>query len=229
MLGRNVRAGAETVAIFEIGRTFIPPSGKEERHLGVLLWGNTASAPSWRLQAKRRLDLFDLKGAIASVVPELSFRQANYPDFALGVEVWSHDQMVGFAGQVSATKSTVAGAVLVAELHADLLLVARESARKFRELDRFPSVTRDIAMIVPEKISHAEVLHAIQEPKEALLESVQLFDLFTGEELGAARKSLAYTLTYRDRSRTLTSEEVTAAHAKIRERLRRELSAELRE
>jgi phenylalanyl-tRNA synthetase beta chain len=229
VLGRNVRAGAETVAIFEIGRTFIPPSGKEERHLGVLLWGNTASAPSWRPHASRRLDLFDLKGAIASVVPELSFRQANHPDLALGVELWSHDQRVGFAGQLSATKSAVPGAVLVAELHADLLMVARESARKFRDLDRFPSVTRDIAMIVPEKISHAEILRAIENPKEPLLESVTLFDLFMGEELGAARKSLAYTLTYRDRTRTLTSEEVTVAHAKIRERLRRDLGAELRE
>ncbi|MDQ2824354.1 MAG: phenylalanine--tRNA ligase subunit beta [Verrucomicrobiota bacterium] len=232
VLGRNVRAGAETVAIFEVGRTFIPPSGKEERHLCLLLWGNTASAPSWRVQTSRRFDLFDLKGAIASVVPKLSFRQANYPDLALAVEVWSHDRMIGFAGQLSATKSTVPGAVLVAELHADLLLVVRESARKFRELDRFPAVTRDIAMIVPEKISHAEILRAIENPKEPLLESVELFDLFSGGEsgdLGAGRKSLAYRLTYRDKNRTLKSEEVTAAHAKIRERLQSELSAELRE
>ena len=161
--------------------------------------------------------------------PARTFRPANYPDLALGVELWSHNQKVGFAGQLSATRSAVPGVVLVAELHADLLLVARDAARKFRDLDRFPSVTRDIAMIVPEKISHAEILRAIEEPKEPLLESVVLFDLFLGEELGAARKSLAYTLTYRDRSRTLTSEEVTAAHAKIRERLRRDLGAELRE
>ena len=79
-----------------------------------------------------------------------------------------------------------------------------------------------------EKISHGEILRAIENPKEPLLESVQLFDLFT-EEIGEARKSLAYRLTYRDQSRTLTSEEVTTAHAKIRERLRRELGAELRE
>jgi phenylalanyl-tRNA synthetase beta chain len=232
VLGRNVRAGAETVAIFEMGRTFIPPSGKEERHLGVLLWGNTASAPSWRMPTSRRFDLFDIKGVIASVVPKLSFRQANYPDLALAVEVWSHDRMIGFAGQLSAAKSPVAGAVFFGELHADLLLVARGSARKFRELDRFPSVTRDIAMIVPEKISHAEILRAIENPKEPLLESVELFDLFSGDEasgIGAARKSLAYRLTYRDRSRTLTSDEVTAAHAKIRERLQSELGAELRE
>src|SRR6267143_356734 len=73
VLDRNIRAGAERVAIFEIGRTFIPPSGKEERHLGILLWGNVAAAADWRSQTKRSLDLFDLKGALESVVPDLSF------------------------------------------------------------------------------------------------------------------------------------------------------------
>ena len=101
----------------------------------------------------------------------------------------------------------------------------------FQEIERFPPVTRDIAMIVPEKLTHAQIVDEIQSVREPLLESVQLFDLFAGEEsrLGPARKSLAYRLTYRDRSRTLTNEEVTAAHAKIRERLQRELGAELRE
>ena len=232
VLERNVRAGAETVAIFEIGRTFIPPSGKEERHLGILLWGNLSRSPNWRWQTSRGLDLFDLKGASECVVPGLSFRPAKYPDLALAVDVWSGDRMVGFGGQLSATKSSAPGPVLIAELHADLLLVVGEFARKFRELDRYPSITRDIALIVPEEISHAEILRTIQEPKEPLLESVALFDLFAGESaagLGAARKSLAYRLTYRDRSRTLTSEEVSAVHAKIRERLQRNLGAELRE
>jgi phenylalanyl-tRNA synthetase beta chain len=119
--------------------------------------------------------------------------------------------------------------VFVVEVHADLLLVSDELVAKFREIEKFPAVTRDIAMIVPEEISHETILRAMKEPREPLLESVELFDLFGGEEIGTARKSLAYRLTYRDRSRTLTSEEVTAAHAKIRERLRRDLGAELRE
>src|SRR5207244_7548967 len=48
VLGRNIRAGAERVGIFEIGRVFVSPKGKEERRLGILLWGDTASAPHWR-------------------------------------------------------------------------------------------------------------------------------------------------------------------------------------
>jgi phenylalanyl-tRNA synthetase beta chain len=228
VLERNIRAGAESVSIFEIGRAFIPPSGKEERHLGVLLWGNVASAPNWRSQTKRNLDLFDLKGALECVVPNLSFRSGKFPDLVLPIEVWSGDRMIGSGGQFSTAKSSAAGPVFVAELHADLLLVADETAKKFRELDRYPSITRDIAMIVPEEIPHEKILRVIKEPKEPLLESVELFDLFT-EEMGATRKSLAYRLTYRNRSRTLTSEEVNEVHARIRERLKRELGVTLRE
>ena len=228
VLDRNIRAGAERVAIFEIGRTFIPPSGREERHLGILLWGNVASAPNWRSPQDRRLDLFDLKGALECVVPNLSFRPGKFPDLDLTVDAFSGHQLIGFGGQLSAAKSKTPGPVFVVEVHADLLLVAGETANKFREIEKFPAVTRDIAMIVPEEVPHEKILRTVQEPREPLLASVELFDLFT-EQIDAARKSLAYRLTYRDRSRTLTNEEVTAAHAKIRERLRRDLGAELRE
>jgi len=227
VLERNIRAGAESVSIFEIGRVF-PSSGKEERYLGILLWGNVASAPNWRSQIKRNLDLFDLKGALESIVPNLSFRPGKSSDLALAVEVCSGDQPVGFGGQLSASKSSAPGSVLVAELHADLLLVKGEAEKKFRELDRFPSITRDIAMMVPDEISHEKILRTIEEPREPLLESVDLFDLFT-EQGGAGQKSLAYRLTYRDRSRTLTSEEVNEVHARIREKLKRELGVTLRE
>jgi phenylalanyl-tRNA synthetase beta chain len=229
VLDRNVRAGAERAAIFEIGRIFVPPAGKEERHLGILLWGNATSRPHWQVSDKRRLDLFELKGAIESLnVAAVSFRRSEHPDLALASEICVNQRPIGFAGQLRAGKVDAPGAVLVAELDVDLALRGTESQKSFREIEKFPAVTRDIAMIVPEEVSHAKILHAIEDPKEPLLESVELFDLFT-EEMGAARKSLAYRLTYRDRSRTLTSEEVNAAHAKIRERLRRDLGAELRE
>ena len=228
VLDRNIRVGAEHVAIFEIGRTFIPPSGKEERHLGVLIWGNVASAPDWRSQTNRPLDLFDLKGALECVVPSLSFRPGKSPDLVLPVDIYSGNRMIGFGGQLSSAKSSAPGPVFVAELHADLLLKPDEASKKFRELEKFPAVTRDIAMILPKETSHEKILRTIEEPREPLLESVALFDLFT-EQVGATRKSLAYRLTYRNRSRTLTSEEVNEVHARIRERLKRELGVTLRE
>jgi phenylalanyl-tRNA synthetase beta chain len=232
VLERNIRAGAESVSIFEIGRAFIPPSGKEERHLGILLWGNVESAPNWRSQARRSLDLFDLKGALKCVVPNLPFRPGQFPDFALALDICSADERIGFGGQLVASKSSAPGPVLVAELNADLLLDRGASAKKFRELGRYPAITRDIAMIVPEKLTHAEILREIEEPAEPLLESAQLFDLFTtkeGADPTGSGKSLAYRLTYRAKNRTLTNEEVTEAHARIRERLKRELGVTLRE
>src|SRR6478672_3317603 len=96
VLERNIRAGAESVSIFEIGRVFIPPSGKEERHLGILLWGNVASAPNWRPQARRSLDLFDLKGALECVIPNLSFLPGQFPDFAHAADICSADKRIGF-------------------------------------------------------------------------------------------------------------------------------------
>ena len=232
VLERNIRAGAESVSIFEIGRAFIPPSGKEERHLGILLWGNVASTPNWRSQARRSLDLFDLKGALKRVIPNLSFRPGQFSDFALAVDIFSADERIGFGGQLVASKSSAPGPVLVAEVNADRFLDRVAAAKKFRELDRYPAITRDIAMIVPEKLTHVEILRAIQEAAEPLLETVQLFDLFEigeGAAATASGKSLAYRLTYRAKNRTLTNEEVTTVHAKIRERLKRELGATLRE
>jgi len=230
VLERNIRAGAESVSFFEIGRVF-PPSEDEARHLGILLWGNVASGANWRSQTKRNLDLFDLKGTLEGIVPNLSFKPTTRPDFVLAVEIFSNDNGVGFTGQLSADKSSAPGSVFIAELNLDRFPMGG-SAKKFRELDRYPAITRDIAMIVPEKLTHAEILLAVENPSEPLLESVELFDLFDAKEgaspIGSG-KSLAYRLTYRAKNRTLTNEEVNAAHAKIRERLKRELGVTLRE
>jgi phenylalanyl-tRNA synthetase beta chain len=232
VLNRNVRANIERVAIFEVGRVFVPPEAREERHLGILLWGNTISAPHWRITGVHPFEFFDLKGAIESLaIPTLSLRRSEQPRFPLYARIYSGNLDIGFAAQLSAERTSTVGyirSVLFAELHIDPVLTDVESARKFHEIEKFPSVTRDIAMIVPEETPHEKILQVIEEPKEPLLKSVELFDLFT-EKIGAARKSLAYRLTYRDRSRTLTSEEVSAVHAKIRERLQRDLGAELRE
>ena len=230
VLERNIRAGADSVSFFEIGRVF-PPSENEERHLGILLWGNIGNAPNWRLQTRRNLDLFDLKGILERIIPNLSFGPTKRPEFALAIDILCDDKHIGLAGRLSTNKSSAPGPVFIAELDLDRFATGG-SVKKFRELDRFPAITRDVAMIVPEKLTHAEILHVMENPSEALLESVQLFDLFTtkdGTDSNSSGKSLAYRLTYRAKNRTLTNEEVTAAHAKIRERLKRELGVTLRE
>src|SRR5207253_8791197 len=128
-------------------------------------------------------------------VPKLSLGAAKHPDFALAVEIFSDDERIGFAGQLSADKSSAPGSVFIAEVNADRFLDRGASAKKFRELDRYTSITRDIAMIIPEKLTNAEILRAIQEPSEQLRESVELIDLSNTKEVAdtiGCGKSLAY-------------------------------------
>jgi phenylalanyl-tRNA synthetase beta chain len=234
VLELSLRTGEQSIRVFELGKTFAPVSGEEHRHLGILLCGAKLRR-HWRSSEDQELDFYDLKGAIESLgIHGLAFEKVDRntnDDFADPIAIRHKEKEIGICGQLIKQWQTHANArhpVFVAEIDVDYVVAALESQKSFREIEKFPAVTRDIAMIVPEEISHEKILRSIQEPRESLLESVELFDLFT-EQIGAARKSLAYRLTYRDRSRTLTNEEVNAAHAKIRERLRRDLGAELRE
>jgi phenylalanyl-tRNA synthetase beta chain len=230
---RNISGGAERIAIFELGRVFRPPDAKEERHLGILLWGELAPSAHWR-SYNRLLDNFDLKGVIESVMGVVTFKPVDRLGFVFAVEIWSEGRLLGYGGQVALEYTKTVGPtrpVLVAELNLDSQIHS-VSRPTFREIEKFPSVKRDIAMIVPEKLNHAEIVAAIEGAREPLLATIELFDLFSGKEaagLGAGKKSMAYTLTYRDRTRTLTNDEITVVHAKIRDRLQRELGVELRE
>src|SRR5437773_1217803 len=231
VLDHNIRAGAERVAIFETGRVFEPPGGAEKKRVAILLWGNVGSEVHWRNE-KRRVDFFDLKGAIELARTGLSFRRGQHTNFALAVEITAGNQLVGLAGQLTnslASTIDAAGGVFVAEVSLDFPISGLGSRATFRELGKFPAISRDIAMIVAEDLTHERIREVIFHPTEPLLERVEFFDLFAGTEIGEGKKSLAYRLTYRDRSRTLTSEEMNEAHAKIRERLRSDLGAELRE
>ena len=236
VLDRNIRAGAEHVAIFELGRVFVGLEGAEERHLAILLCGNATSEMHWRAP-KRNLDFFDLKGAIESLeIPELTLNVGQNPNLSLAVEIRSRGQRIGIAGQCSASLASIIDArapILVAEIYVAFPLGLPGAIKTFREIGKFPAITRDIAMIVADTLSHEEIWRVIFQPKESLLERVAFFDRVVGKEadqlFGSGKKSVAYRLTYRDKNRTLTNEEVTAAHAKIRERLKRELGVILRE
>jgi phenylalanyl-tRNA synthetase beta chain len=235
VLARNVRNGANSIRLFELGRVFSPPDASEKRSLGLIFSGDLRRQAHWHTASGRKLDLFDLKGTIEAVdVKELSFRRSERAGLSISADIFSVSKKIGFIGQLSAAHVQLLGAtapVLVAEIDIEPGLIGEKRAT-FREIEKFPSVTRDIAMIVPEKLSHEEIVSTIADAREALLVSVELFDVFSGKQeqnFGAGKKSMAYTLTYRDKTRTLTNDEITVVHAKIRERLQRELGVELRE
>jgi phenylalanyl-tRNA synthetase beta chain len=229
-VARNIRAGAERIALFEIGNIFGPPTGEQQRKLAIALCGQAASAKDWRSAKKRQIDFFDLKGAL-KILGAFEFRRSKQPGFVVIAEIFYETDRIGYGGQLSATTSASAP-VLVAEIDLARIAQAKEHAKPFKEIDRYPEVTRDIAMFVGPRVTHAEILAAIASANEPLLEKVELFDLFMendGQKKPEMKKSLAYSLTYRDKNRTLTSEEVSAVHARIRERLRNDVGAELRE
>ena len=236
VLMRNQNMGASSIRFFELGRVFVPPDATERRSLGLLFSGEAASAPHWRATAKRQLDFFDLKGAIEALrIPELGFRRAEHPAFALAAEITSGGKVIGLAGQLATARATQLGAaapVFLAQIDLEPLFISARTGARYAEIDKYPAVARDIAMIVPESLSHVEVERVLAAANEPLVQSVRLFDLFSGREgssVGSGKKSLAYTLTYRDKNRTLTGDEVTVVHTRIRERLKSELGAELRE
>lgn len=235
VLARNVRNGATSVRLFELGRVFSPQDATEKRSLGLIYFGNVEDAPHWHSVSDRKVvDLFDLKGTIETV-DRISFRRSEHDEFSLSVDLISGDTKIGFLGQLKAAIAEslgISGPVFLAEIEIRPEAISQARDAAYREIDKFPAVTRDIAMIVPEKLSHAQIMATIESVREPLLASIELFDLFSGEEaasLGKGKKSLAYTLTYRDKTRTLTNDEITVVHAKIRERLQRELGVELRE
>ena len=178
---------------------------------------------------KRRMDLYDFKGVIEAI------RLGEPALFSRGAAESASARMAHAATKRSASPGSSAAQarrpsapVIMAEIDFPNEL-HRPACKKFRELERFPSVSRDIAMIAPETLSHSEIYARCSE-EPLLASSVFNLSAATGRKiLERARKSLAYTLTYRDQNRTLTPDEVSAAHDRIRERLKRELGAELRE
>ena len=119
--------------------------------------------------------------------------------------------------------------VFVAELNMDQLLARRNTAKAFRPLPAFPSIQRDIAMLLPEATTHDSVLAVVKQTKPANLESAELFDVYRGQNVPPGQKSVAYSFTYRSAERTLTDTEVNAAHEKLVAQFKQQLQAVVRE
>ena len=232
-LTANLRAGAKTVRLFEIGRVFSSKGQEESARLGILLSGAVADR-IWRSGEGSAADLFDLKGVVQSVLEGVELTATANPAHALALEVKIAGRVVGIAGQLWPKDARAVDAeapVLFAEIDLGLLPAASE-AKRYRELPRFPAVTRDIALIAPLSLPHAEIVSVLRSAGEALLVDVEVFDVFTdptGVRVPADRKSIAYSLTYRSADRSLTTEEVNAAHARLKERLKTQLGVAPRE
>jgi phenylalanyl-tRNA synthetase beta chain len=258
-LRHNVSRKNYDVALFEVGRVFqraagVPPADqtgkqscqqdagstfKEERRVAIALTGQRA-LPFWSgADRDAKFDTYDLKGVLEEFFDQFGLRGMTFArqteSTALFLEsavILQGKNQVGEFGLLLpalAKKYDLRDAVFLAELNLDQLLSRRNPAKSFKPLPQFPSIRRDLAMLVPEATTHEAVLQTVRKTKPANLEAVELFDVFRGKHVPEGQKSLAYAFTYRARDKTLTDAEVNAAHLKIVEAFKQNLGATVRE
>jgi phenylalanyl-tRNA synthetase beta chain len=240
-LRHNVSRRNYDVALFEIGRVFALANGrtKEERRVAIALTGQRA-LPFWSGDARdAKYDTYDLKGLVEEFLEHFGLRGVAFGRRAESTALFLASATVTLGGKLPlgelgqllpalAKKYDLRDAVLLAEFNLDLLLSKRNPAKSFKPLPQFPSSRRDVAMLVPESVTHEAVLQAVKHAKAGNLESVELFDVFRGQGIPEGQKSLAYAFTYRAADKTLTDADVNSAHEKVLNGLKTQLQAELR-
>ena len=242
ILRHNLSRKNTDVALFEIGRVFTNVNGqtKENRSIAIAITGQRA-LPFWSGDERdAKFDAYDLKGLVEEFIEQFGLRGVVFGKRTDSTEMFLESAAVtlgekvplGELGQLLPTlakKYDLRDAVFLAEFNLDLLLSKRNASKSFRTLPQFPSSRRDVAMIVPETVTHDAVLLAVKQTKPANLEVVELFDVFRGKHVPAGQKSLAYAFTYRAADKTLTDAEINAAQEKIVAAFKAQLAATFRE
>ncbi|HEX9012076.1 MAG TPA: phenylalanine--tRNA ligase subunit beta, partial [Anaerolineaceae bacterium] len=238
---RNARL-RERIAMFEIGPIFLPVPGKhlpdELPRLAIALTGPRA-LPAWQPADDKPMDFFDLKGILAALlealhIPEIAFQPAEEPPYHPGkcARILVGDQTLGVMGElhplVSANYEFGASPVLAAELDLEIMLSSASDRYPIKPVPEFPPVLEDLALVVDEGLPAERVADLISQTGGKTVTGVRLFDVYRGEQIGAGKKSLAYSLTYQVEDRTLTDEEVARIRQRIIRRLEQELGASLR-
>ena len=221
VLARNLRRRQPAVAVFEVGKVFEKGTAEgrydETRRVGGVLTG-----PS--------VDFFAAKSLVESLlaalaVPGAAFAAEERPQMHPGrcAAVAIPGKVLGYVAEADpdAVKEfldvpAAAGRVALFELDADALLPFLERTHHYTPLPRFPSVSRDIAVVVDAAVPYALLEASAREAADsALLEGVGLQSVYTGEKVAAGKKSVALRLTFRAADRTLTDAEADAQMASV--------------
>ena len=233
-------------AAFEIGTVFHTDEEQltrlpQERHrLAVLLTGNRR-ASAWNRKAEKT-DFYDAKGVLETVFAVLGLSASTafeaaapehlHPGRTAAVKLNTERgwETIGFVGQLhpDVQLDHDLDDTFVAEIDLDLLYDAADRSIVYRTLPRYPACERDIAVAVDAAVPAGLLTGAVRKAAGELLESVRVFDVYTGEKVGEGRKSVALSLVYRHPERTMTDEEVAELHARAVAELQQSFSAELR-
>ncbi|MDN7240294.1 phenylalanine--tRNA ligase subunit beta [Planococcus sp. N028] len=232
----NTARRSDSVALYETGSVFLKTDDEllnEEEHLAVAMTGLWLDH-SWQGERKE-VDFYVLKGIVESLAEklnvELTFERGGMDGLHPGRTAFiMHDgKRIGIIGQLHPTeqKARDLKTTIVMEMNLVELLEKNSEALVYTPVPRYPSISRDIALILSKIVEAGTVENVIRAAGGKLLKDVQVFDLYEGDKMEPGKKSVAFSLTYFDPEKTLTDEEVTAVHEKILRALE-EVGAELR-
>ena len=233
----NINRKTKDLKLFELGNIYIKDKGgkfTERKHLSIGMAGEIADWSS----GSRPCGFFDLKGIAQVLLSELgiadiSFKDAKdstlSPSARAFIEI--KQENVGILGEVS--RRTLADfdikeSIYYCEIDIDSILKYVNLEKKFKELPRYPSVFRDISIVVNKEILNADIISLIEGKGQAILKDVKLVDRYAGKQIPDGKISLTYRLEYRNDTKTLEEKEVYSVHSNVLRSLEEKFGAKLR-
>jgi len=235
------------VRAFEVGQIFSPHRQEdgerpvhEELWLGIVM--TSLRAPRAWHAPRDRVDIYDVKGAAelalhaagagaAHTAPYAPGQGPRYLEQGRAAALTAGGAPVGWFGEVAQgvrEAFDLPAPVFLAELSLTAVLALPGRPIRYQPLPRFPAVQRDLAIVVSSEVTAGEIEAAIRAMKLPLLSRLTLFDVYEGDQVGAGRRSLAWSLTFQAPDRTLTDAEVNDLHARIVAEIGRRFGAEVR-
>jgi len=241
VLVKNERQGQEEVGFFELGRTYSKQGEGFEETLRLAIGiSGTIRPREWHTKP-RPFDFYDLKGIVEGVSDALGtaigFELGTDEKFHAGRQAVvtlresDNDNVVGYLGELAPDVCEALGSkrrLYIAEIDFQQIRKAARDSGRYRSLDRYPAVKRDLAVIIPKKILESQVRSAIVANGGSLVESVELFDVYEGEQIPPGTKSLAYAIVFRSPDRTLTEAEIDLLQKDIEKALESDFGGKIR-
>lgn len=231
----NKARSVKDVSIFEIGKAFYKVQEEYGEHtkLAALMTGeyylgieNKKQVDFYVIKgiAEELLDYLGYTGRYSFIVDEEKMPNELHPGQAAQISV--NNDIVGIIGRVHPKVSKEN--IYMLEIDLDKLLEKKVGKMKYKEISKYPSVKKDLALVVDKNITSKEVEMNIKKAGGSLLTNVEVFDVYEGTGIPEGKKSIAYTLTFEKSDRTLTDEEISTAMEKIIEFAEKKNGAELR-
>lgn len=219
--------------LFELGKTYHQKEVgkyKELEHLALYFTGNNHD-DEWNEKAKPN-DFYRAKNVVASLIALCGLNDISFANNENVIEVFNGKQKLGFIQQISKKQLNsfdIKQAVVFASIDFGALLNAVEKNRiVYKEVSKFPTVQRDLALVVDRSIQYHQVEDIIKKLKLNKLQSTRLFDVFESDKLGNNKKSLAINFTFMDEEKTLTDKEIETMMNKLITSFEKEVGAEIR-